>query len=96
MHNMITIGACCALLASFTGCASYADIDGPFYGQGFSDGCRTAQARQASFSTDTFRDEVLFKEEASYRSGWRGGYAQCDRMDDIDNRPGDLGERDPI
>ena len=76
------------------GCQS-ADVDGPYYPMGFTDGCRTAEARQASFSTKVYRDPALFKTEASYRTGWNAGYAQCDRTQDFDNRPGDLGERDP-
>lgn len=78
------------------GCATETGADGAFYPQGYSDGCRTAEARQSSFSDDVYRDQTLFEQEASYRSGWRAGYAQCDRMQDVSPRPGDLGEQEPI
>ncbi len=67
---------------------------GAFYPKGFTDGCRTAEAEQASFDTSVYRDAVLFKTEPSYATGWRSGYAQCTRRGDFDNRPGDLGARD--
>ena len=84
-----------ALLVGLSACATDTGTDGPFYPQGFSDGCRTAEARQASFDLDTYRDAVLFRTDRSYRSGWRSGYQQCDRTQDFDNRPGDLGEQSP-
>ncbi|RFB05898.1 hypothetical protein [Parvularcula marina] len=66
--------------------------DGAYYPAGYSDGCRTAEAIQSSFGVKRHRDEHLFKTEPSYQAGWRAGYTQCRRMDDLDNRPGDLGE----
>ncbi len=77
------------------GCATDSGADGPFYPAGFTDGCRTGEASQASFSDKVFRDKQLFKDEKSYRAGWRSGYAQCNRIEDLDQRPGDLGEREP-
>ena len=85
------------LLAVFLacGCASWGDAaDGPFYGAGVSDGCRTAEARNLSFSTQAFRDEELFDAEASYRAGWRAGYAQCQPPENISARPEDFGQQD--
>ncbi|MEM6914259.1 MAG: hypothetical protein AAF511_09805 [Pseudomonadota bacterium] len=52
-------------------------VDGPYYTQGFTDGCRTAEARQTSFDTSVFRDSYLFKSEDSYAAGWRSGFAEC-------------------
>ena len=71
-----------------------AAADGPFYPMGVTDGCRTAESRNASFSTDTYRDERLFESEASYRAGWRSGYAQCDERSSYGARPEDLGAQD--
>ena len=68
--------------------------DGAFYPSGFSDGCRTAEALQSSFGAKSYRDDRLFKTEPSYRAGWRAGSAQC-KTEDLDNRPGDLGEWEP-
>ena len=80
-------------LAALAACASpnIAD-DGAYYPAGYSDGCRTAEALQSSFGVEKHRDEHLFKTEPSYQAGWRAGYNQCRRTDDLDNRPGDLGE----
>jgi hypothetical protein len=86
-------------LASFGllgGCAVDRGADGAFYPSGFTDGCRTAESQQASFDTETYRDKSLFNTDSSYRAGWRAGYAQCNRLNDFDQRPGDLGEQDPI
>ncbi|MEM0930293.1 MAG: hypothetical protein AAGI89_13480 [Pseudomonadota bacterium] len=52
-------------------------VDGPYYTQGFTDGCRTANARQAKFDTSVFRDAFLFKTDDSYSAGWRAGYSDC-------------------
>ena len=81
-----------ASLTIVAGCASteIAD-DGAFYPSGFTDGCRTAESVQASFASESFRDQLLFDTEASYRAGFRAGLAQCRRAD-LDNRPGDMGE----
>ena len=82
-------------LPALAACASWGDAaDGPFYAPGVTDGCRTAEARNASFSTEVFRDEALFDAEESYRTGWRAGYAQCQPMVDPTNRPEDLGEQE--
>ncbi|MEM9421859.1 MAG: hypothetical protein AAF986_05035 [Pseudomonadota bacterium] len=75
-------------------CATESGADGPFYPAGFTDGCRSGEASQASFSDKVYRDKQLFKDEQSYRAGWRSGFAQCSRIEDLDQRPGDLGERE--
>ena len=75
-------------------CANWGEAaDGPFYPQGVTDGCRTAEARNASFSTDVYQDEKLFADEPSYRAGWRAGFAQCQPPQNLNPRPGDLGEQ---
>lgn len=94
--SRVSVLALIPLAALVSGCViTDGETDGPYYPGGFTDGCRTAEAEQASFSTKYYRDKKLFEDEASYRSGWRSGYAQCRRMEDLSNRPGDLGEREP-
>ena len=81
-------------LGLLVACASWGEAaDGPFYPQGVTDGCRTAEARNASFSTDVYQDEELFADEASYRAGWRAGFAQCQPQGGQTARPSDLGEQ---
>lgn len=88
---LATLGA----LAALTACASWNDAaEGPFFQAGFGDGCRTAEARNASFSTDTYRDDSLFDAEESYRAGWRSGFDQCQPLADPTARPEDLGEQE--
>ena len=53
------------------------DADGPYYTQGFSDGCRTAEARRAAFDNRSYRNEELYASQASYRTGWRQGFREC-------------------
>lgn len=63
---------------SAAACTTYTpEQDGPYYAKGYSDGCRTAEAQQAAFNTESFQDEDLFKIDGSYRAGWRVGYAEC-------------------
>ena len=82
------------LLLALGACASWGEAaDGPFYPQGVTDGCRTAEARNASFSTDVYQDEELFETEASYRAGWRAGFAQCQPQGGQTARPSDFGEQ---
>lgn len=81
------------ILVAVAGCASpVTGDDGAYYPAGYTDGCRTAEAVQSSFGVKRYRNDHLFKTEPSYQAGWRAGYTQCRRMEDIDNRPGDLGE----
>ena len=88
--RLLALLALCALPA----CGTLSDeADGPFYPAGVSDGCRTAKSRNASFSTDVYQDEALFKREPSYRAGWRAGYAQCQPQADTTARPSDFGEQ---
>ncbi len=80
------------LLAS--ACAGLAEgAEGPFFGAGFGDGCRTAEARNASFSVEAYRDEALFDAEESYRAGWRSGWQQCQPQARPTARPEDLGQQ---
>lgn len=85
-----------ASIVLVTGCIATEDADGPFYPAGFADGCSTGQAQRASFAVKQVRDETLFDSEPSYRTGWRAGFAQCSQDHEIDNRPGDLGEWNPL
>jgi hypothetical protein len=85
-----------AALLAMSGCATSEAEQGPFYTAGRTDGCRTAQERSTSFSTDIFRDETLFETDPSYRAGWRSGYALCGNADGREqgvSRP-DLGQWD--
>jgi hypothetical protein len=70
------------ILSAAAGCSTTTTetIEGPYYTQGFTDGCRTAEARRAAFDTRSFRDEALFETQDSYRGGWRAGYAECQRQ----------------
>lgn len=52
-------------------------ITGPYFGEGFSDGCRTAEARRAAYDNRSFRNDALFEAQPSYAAGWRAGFAQC-------------------
>ena len=52
-------------------------LDGPYFGEGFSDGCRTAEARRAAYDNRSFRNDALFNAQPSYAAGWRSGFAQC-------------------
>lgn len=82
-------------LLALPACASWGEAaDGPFYQPGVTDGCRTAEARNASFSTEVYKDEQLFRTEESYRAGWRAGFAQCQPLTDPTARPEDLGQQD--
>lgn len=83
-----------ALICLTAGCATDDSATGDFYRAGFSDGCRTGEARQSSFSDEIYRSEGLFKTEPSYRAGWRSGFAQCNRMNPPESRPSDLGEQE--
>ena len=71
------------------GCASTPpeSADGPYYTQGFSDGCRTAEARRAAFDNRSFRNEELFAAQASYRTGWRQGFRECQPLGTEPMRP---------
>ena len=92
---MIRTLALLSAATALSACASMMEAaDGPFFQPGVADGCRTAKARNASFSTDVFKDEALFDAEPSYRAGWRAGFEQCQPIADPTNRPEDLGEQD--
>lgn len=66
-----------------TGCVSPGTdqaMDGPMYPAGYADGCQSARERERDFSTEVVRDEHLFDNDTSYRTGWRQGYASCTPM----------------
>lgn len=72
------IAALYGLLALVAACAATEEItQGPYYTDGFTDGCRTAEARRAAFDSRSFRNEELFAAQESYRAGWRAGFAEC-------------------
>lgn len=94
-RRLPVMGVAAATLALGACATSDGAVDGAFYPAGFTDGCRTAEARQSSFSTEEHRNASLFKTEASYRAGWRSGYHHCKRTQDYTARPSDLGESNP-
>lgn len=88
-----------ALAAFFVlaACASTeAIIEGPYYPEGFSDGCRTAEARRAAFDARSYRNKELFELEESYRAGWRAGFADCQQTGIDGVRPTNAGETEPV
>jgi len=68
-----------ALLIAVAACESTTKpaVDGPYFTQGFSDGCRTAEARRAAFDNRSFRNDELFAAQPSYQAGWRQGFREC-------------------
>lgn len=84
-------------LIGLAGCASHSEvIEGPYYTEGFADGCRTAEARRAAFDNRSFRNEDLFKEQASYAAGWRRGFADCQPVGITGPQPTSTGAVEPI
>lgn len=76
------------ILSALAACTSYTtETDGPYYAQGHSDGCRTAEAQRSAFNTKTFEDQNLFEIEPSYRAGWRVGYRECKMLSGQGLRP---------
>ena len=69
--------SCLPLLLAACAGSPDAEIDGPFYTQGVTDGCKTAEARREPFNTSRYRDDELFAKEPSYQAGWRAGYNEC-------------------
>lgn len=69
------------LTLTASGCASpemtQQVIDGPMYPAGYADGCASAREADRSFSTKVIQDEALFKNDRSYRAGWRQGFSSC-------------------
>ncbi|MEM9810706.1 MAG: hypothetical protein AAF788_05715 [Pseudomonadota bacterium] len=88
------IFALLALLVVAACLVSPVDTTGPYYGQGFTDGCRTAEARKAAFDTRVFRDESLFSAQDSYQRGWRAGFSECRVPNDVGLQPTDEGRLD--
>lgn len=74
----LILGAALAL----TGCgASRAMRNSPDYQSGYSDGCDTANAADASHRRDTTeRDESLYASSKAYRTGWGAGFGACRTM----------------
>jgi hypothetical protein len=83
-----------AAVLALAACASAPQelLEGPYATEGFSDGCRTAEARQSAFSTKVYRNEELFRLQPSYAAGWRQGYNECQRQVDDSPEPTNLGE----
>lgn len=74
--RFVVVFAAFALLAGCT-LTPQEEPDGPYYTEGFADGCRTAEARRAAFDNRSYRNDELFAAQASYRSGWRQGFREC-------------------
>lgn len=82
MKKSLLILTTTLLLPAVTaGCASQfgvqETIDGPFYTSGYTDGCTSAREAEKPFSTKIVQDKQLFRDDASYRSGWRQGFSSC-------------------
>ncbi len=80
----LSIAAIFAGNLALAGCVSDTSPDfknSPYFPIGYSDGCASATEAGKSFSTETVRDEAMFKDDAGYRSGWRQGYAACSPED---------------
>ena len=73
------IAALIALTALLAACGTTTptSVDGPYFTQGYSDGCRTAEARRAAFDNRSFRNDELFAAQPSYQTGWRQGFREC-------------------
>jgi hypothetical protein len=83
-----------AALLALAACAGVPQevLEGPYATEGFSDGCRSAEARQAAFSTKVYRNEELFRLQPSYAAGWRQGYNECLKQVDDSPEPTDMGD----
>lgn len=84
---LLGVGAC-----STTSQDAY---EGPYFTEGFSDGCRTAEARRAAFDNRSFRKDDLFAAQESYRAGWRQGFAECQPLGLQPVQPTPEGAADP-
>lgn len=74
MRIVVLLGA----LLLLAGCVTpQTEPDGPYFTEGFADGCRTAEARRAAFDNRSYRNEELFAAQPSYASGWRQGFREC-------------------
>lgn len=71
-------------------------LEGPYYTEGFSDGCRTAEARRAAFDNRSFRNEELFNLQPSYAAGWRQGFAECQQNAPTGVQPTSTGQVEPV
>lgn len=86
-----------AAVLALAACVSHDEIiEGPYYTEGFSDGCRTAEARRAAFDTRSFRNEELFREQPSYAAGWRRGFANCQPVGISGPQPTSTGAVEPV
>ncbi|MCQ8186031.1 hypothetical protein [Parvularcula maris] len=89
MRSVLVLAAVLPLAACTT--TAPEALEGPYATEGFSDGCRTAEARQAAFNTQVFRNEELFRLQPSYAAGWRQGYNECLKQADDSPEPTSLG-----
>jgi hypothetical protein len=64
-------------LIVLSACASGGDPKSPAYGQGFADGCATANAEGSRTGRAPQRDAALYQSDANYREGWLSGHAAC-------------------
>lgn len=90
-HNCrgwLAAGALAALLGA-SACQSIDDpalTGDPAFATGYSDGCRTGNARLAGFRQTVTRDEAAWDEKEAYRIGWRRGYNACGARSDLEDR----------
>ncbi len=89
--RFVLLSFACLLTACTSIGIDPAIVEGPYYTQGLSDGCRTATARQAKFDTSVYRDAALYKDDESYAAGWRAGYSDCQPQGLTGVEPGNEG-----
>ncbi|NHK29553.1 hypothetical protein FF098_016720 [Parvularcula flava] len=86
--TLALVGLLTGLTLAATGCTSMETtqqaIDGPMYPAGYADGCASAREADRAFSTKVIQDETLFKNDRSYRTGWRQGFSSC-KTEQIDS-----------
>ncbi|MDE2184175.1 MAG: hypothetical protein KGJ78_14240 [Alphaproteobacteria bacterium] len=49
----------------------------PNFQSGYTDGCASANQQGANYRKDAVRDDVLYKTDKAYRSGWGSGFYNC-------------------
>jgi hypothetical protein len=81
-------------LAACASAPNQAAIEGPYYPEGYSDGCRTAEALRAPFDTRSYKNDALFDAQPSYQAGFQAGLVQCQRIGIDGVRPTVTGQQD--
>ncbi len=69
------------MLLAAAGCSTPSQtqqaMDGAMYPAGYADGCESAREAGKPFSTKVVQDRNLYRDDASYATGWRQGFAAC-------------------